>query len=110
MIKEVPSKVFNRGLDRWLERSLGIDNYESNDECSYCYEYCPNDELVPITFKSCAENCPLAYSKALTSNCCFGLYKKWLDAYNDERVKEAMKLANKIVDLIIDRCVYEDNQ
>ena len=98
MVKEVPSKVFNAGLDKWILRSIGIIDYNFGDSCSYCHYYEVSNNC----------QCPLASKDFEGYNyCCNGLYYKWRNAHDARLDKTAMRIADKIVDLIIERCVYE---
>ena len=85
-IKIIPSKMFNQALDKWLDKSMDNEFGIRNNDCDYC------------SFFRC-EECIL-WTK---NNCCGGLYNKYWNA--NERGK-AKKIADKIVDFIIDRCVY----
>jgi len=90
-IKTVPSKVFNAGVDKWLKLANGelIDMWT----CSYCSYY-----------KQC-ETCPLAIKKnpsSFGSACCNGLWIKYSQANIGSE-----KIASRIADFIISRCVYE---
>ena len=53
MIKEVDSDIFNAGLDKWINLSLGIlpDNWRGLGACAYCDMYLPD---------KCGE-CPIIY-------------------------------------------------
>ena len=86
-IKKVPSKVFNEVLDIWLDKSM---DFRFDSFCPYCNYY------------RCSY-CPL-YVK---NNCCGGLWIKWWNSNQNNYKKRNKKIADKIVDLIIDRCVYE---
>jgi len=88
MIKTVPTKVFNEGVDKWLKLANG-EEFDIQ-ECSYCVHY--NDE--------CAK-CPLSIvEKCGWYSCCGGLYNEYSE-------HEAPKIASRIADFIISRCVYE---
>ena len=85
-IKEVPSKIFNEVLDIWLDKSMDYILYTCCPYCDYykCY------------------NCPLH----IKNDCCGGLWRKWYYSNQKNCKKRNKKIADKIVDFIIDRCVY----
>jgi len=91
MIKEVPSKVFNKAVDKWLLRSMGI---VKDDSCSYC-KY----------FEEECYKCPL---RGRTKDTCCDEYWLWDESLTylaDE--KKAKYYAKKLLQRIIDNCVYE---
>ena len=85
VIKEVPTKIFNQALDRWLDRSI---NFRFINLCSYCEFY------VNISLINACKKCVLQ----INNKCCNGLYDKWHLAYVVGNFKKAKKLADKIVD------------
>jgi hypothetical protein len=103
MIKEVPSEVFNEGLDKWISRSFGEEGYHGNpDRCSYCLYY--NKENREKGVHEGCQICPLS-----ENNDCPDIYYLWSNAvflYGIDS-HQAMLLADLMVDFIISKCVYE---
>jgi hypothetical protein len=116
-IKEVPSKVFQSALNKWMGLSMGIMPRDRDvRSCSYCNYY--------SSYYNACKNCPLTYgydhcSKA-DDRCINGIWKKYIkiihlgfyDNANSDLVKSdrAMACASDILDFIIDRCVYDSDK
>jgi hypothetical protein len=87
-IREVPSRALNEAIDAWIANS--IDGGDRT--CKYCTEY--SQKKCPLnSFNECY----------FSEQCCDGLYFKY---YREKNKKKKRYYANKIVDLIISRCVY----
>ena len=116
-IKVMPSKVLNEALDKWILISMGeILDLINYGDCSYCAHF----SVYPTSFTDC-DLCPL---KEADFSCCelweqftiemFNRYGYDWDSifrHSCHPTLEARKIADKMVDYIIQRCVYlvDDN-
>jgi hypothetical protein len=105
-IKEVPSKVFNEALDKWIGLAIGL--YDKETECSYCNYFNSKVTSCETEDPKCLL-CPLGingYCHNKQYNNEEKLYWCWnrVSFINQEKTK---KLALKMVDAIIETCIYE---
>jgi len=90
-ILEVPTKVFNAGLDKWIKLSMGIKVKDIYD-CSYCDKFC------------ICLNCPLTdlwgdnMFESSSRICCNKLFFQFKEVYlRYGLIEKAKKIADKIV-------------
>jgi hypothetical protein len=97
IIKEVPTKVFQKALNKWMCYSLGITH---NDICSYCRYFEIECDICPLGINNLCDYEDLSRES---------LYWRWYNACALHGIDSelAMELADQMLFHIIDLCVYE---